>query len=264
MADGAGVGYIQTVMQRPPQMPSILSTRQAYQWINRIAQKHKQVISLPLSQEQVQALNSRIEVDFITSLLALDEVMVSRKDVLQTSRSAENIDSPNNSALAHSLAAYRLLKAVIQSQKQDANLDVELLLRLHSTTGTGGFRQQRLAGSTVRPENLPIILDSACRWFASSAIRELNPVEQAALAFLRFVEISPFDHQNERTALLAASLFTLRQELPPIIIKPARKADYDRALNEGLRMNTQPMVDLVAISIEQSLDDWLNGAEQLK
>ena len=44
----------------------------------------------------------------------------------------------------------------------------------------------------------------------------------------------------------AASLLTLRSGLPPIIISAGLHVTYRTALNEGMRMNTKPMVDLVA------------------
>ncbi len=238
-------------MQRPPQMPSILSTRQAYQWINRIAQKHKQLTSLNLTEAQSQALNQQIEVEFVQAMLTLEDANA----MVKSSNLNEATDNP---AMAGSLRAFRLLKEFIATHKQNAHLDVELLRSLNAAIGTGAFRQHPLAGSMVRPENLPMIVENVCRWFASHSIRELNPVEQAAIAFLRFLEIAPFEQNNEGTACLAASFFTLRQELPPIIIKPERKTEYDAALGESLRMNTQPMVELVAGSIEQSLDEMLN------
>jgi Fic family protein len=238
-------------MQRPPQMPSILSTRQAYQWINRIAQKHKQLTSLNLTEAQSQDLNQWIEVEFAQALLTLEDANA----MVKSSNLNEATDNP---VMAGSLRAFRLLKEFIATHKQNAHLDVELLRSLNAAVGNGVFRQNRLAGSTVRPENLPMIVENVCRWFASHSIRELNPVEQAAIAFLRFLEIAPFEQHNEGTACLTASFFTLRQGLPPIIIKPERRTAYDAALSESLRTNTQPMVELVAGSIEQSLDEMLN------
>ena len=77
------------------------------------------------------------------------------------------------------------------------------------------------------------------------------------IVFLRLLELQPFEEANVRTALVAASLFTLRSELPPIIIRPEMQAEYRNALDEGDRMNTKPMVELVAESLEGTLNGML-------
>jgi hypothetical protein len=74
---------------------------------------------------------------------------------------------------------------------------------------------------------------------------------------MRLIELRPFDVGNTRTALAASSLFTLRSELPPIIIKPAMEAAYRAALNDGMRMNTKPMVDLVTEALLLTLSEMI-------
>jgi hypothetical protein len=264
MADGRGLGYSQIVMQRPPQMPSILSTRQAYQWIHRIARKHQQFHEQQLSQTIAQAVACRVEAEFVTSLLRLAGETISPDEVIKAVTGEAKTEPSNRSAIGDSLKAYRLLKALIQEQKQNARLTVDLLGSLNAAIATGALRRTPVAGSGVHPDSLPVILENACRWFSSGSISELNPVEQAALAFLRFIEIAPFERQNEPTALLAASLLTMRQDLPPIILKSHHLADYREAIHESSQMNTQPMVELVAGSVEHSLDEMIESAKQAK
>jgi hypothetical protein len=74
---------------------------------------------------------------------------------------------------------------------------------------------------------------------------------------LRLIDLQPFEEANERTALVAASLFTVRRELPPIIIKPEMASAYRNALDEGTRMNTKPMVETTAEAIEKSLAELI-------
>jgi Fic family protein len=103
-------------------------------------------------------------------------------------------------------------------------------------------------------------LESACRWYTAESFAELNPVEQASIVLLRLVEMQPFEDANERTALVAASLFTLRNDLPPIIIKPEMDSSYRLALEEGIRMNTKPMVETVADAVVASLGELVQEA----
>ncbi|MEW6127643.1 MAG: Fic family protein [Acidobacteriota bacterium] len=244
-------------MQRPPQMPSILSTRQSYQWINRLANKHKAFIEHPLSTVKQEALAAWVEVEFLQSVLALEGEAVSREEISRFAASETLSGSEPAALLNQTLRAFRELKKI--AQNDNARLDLNLLLRLQNSFGAGALRKTIIEGSSIRPENLPIIVEHACRWFTMHSITELNPIEQAAIAFLRFMEIAPFESGNERTSLLVASFLTVKKTLPPIILRPHQHADYRIALCEGLQMNTQPMVELVAQSIEATLDEMLRN-----
>jgi hypothetical protein len=261
-------------MQRPPQLPSVLFARQAYQWINRVHQKFQALAALHLSLEKKQRLKQWLEVEFVDGALAFTGLSASRQQIIQagslnsagTDRPSGSPDqSQNNTAdplaekvLTDLFAALRRLEDLAQSAGPVAVLDLNLLWQLNQVTGNGEFRQTPAKASTIRAEHLPLILENACKWFAMDSFAELNPVEQAAIALLRLLEIAPFEQANQQTALLAASLFTLRNQLPPIIFKPEQGEAYTTALQEGLRMNTQPMVELVAAAIEQTLDGMMN------
>ena len=104
---------------------------------------------------------------------------------------------------------------------------------------------------------MPALLESACRWYTAESFIELNPVEQASIVLLRLIDLQPFETANERTALVAASLFTVRANLPPIIMKPRLASGYRNAVEEGARMNTKPMVETVAEAIETSLAEMI-------
>jgi Fic family protein len=109
----------------------------------------------------------------------------------------------------------------------------------------------------MAPEHLPALLESACQWYTAESFTELNPVEQASIVLLRLIDLQPFEQANERTALVAASLFTMRSHLPPIIIKPELASAYRNALDEGARMNTKPMVETIAEAVEKSLEELI-------
>ncbi|HVG18577.1 MAG TPA: Fic family protein, partial [Blastocatellia bacterium] len=139
-----------------------------------------------------------------------------------------------------------------------AALSPDLLARLHDPSGRGeGFRKS--AGDKNRAlkpapaERLAAAVGSACLWFTAESFDELNPIEQASIVYLRLIEIQPFEQANERTALVAASLFTLRGGLPLIIITPELGGAHRAALEEGAQMNTKPMVELIADAVELSL-----------
>jgi Fic family protein len=245
-------------MHRPPQLPTILSTRQSYQWIHRLQQKFQALSGLSLSPQQQRQLNIWLEVEFVGSTLRLEGIEASRTLLLQAVQAMPKEQEAGELPLLEKLLrALREIEKIVEEQGQEARLSAALLKQLN---GDEGFRKTNSSASSVRAEHLPMIVENACRWFAMDSFAELNPVEQSAIALLRLTEIAPFEGGNGRTSMLAASLFTMRCQLPPLIFRPEQREAYLAALREGSRMNTQPMVELLAQSVEQTLDEMLQQA----
>ncbi|HYE74761.1 MAG TPA: hypothetical protein VEF04_15590, partial [Blastocatellia bacterium] len=144
------------------------------------------------------------------------------------------------------------------SREPEARLTLDALLKINctiagTTEGINVWRQGDVAQINQAHEPPPAIivqrlLENALDWFSMPSVTEMNPVEQAALVYLRLLDISPFEFAQEPTALLAASFYTERAGLPPIII-PADDAtiqNYQTALGSAFRMLTQPLVEFFA------------------
>lgn len=236
----------------------ILFERPTYEWVARVNQKHKQLAELQLSVTERQTLDRWTETEFVYSTLTLEGLDVQHDLVARIvslrDGAGDSAEDKSTSALFESL---RTITSIARELGKASALSVELLLELHNAPGAQGLRRHSDATSKVAAENLPAVLDSACQWFSADSFAELHPVEQASIVFLRLIEIRPFDQRTEQTALIAASLFTLRSGLPPIIIDPATQPAYRKALDEGLRMNTKPMVEFVAESVEKSLSNMI-------
>ena len=237
------------------------------EWINRVSQKHKQLADLRLSAERRETLDRWVETEFVYATLKLEGVDISREKVSQiVSDGAGASDVADNERVAIDLlAALRAVTSLARTRGKSAELTRELLLTLHGQFGSG-FRQT--AGDENRairppsPNHLPALLESACRWYTAESFAELNPIEQASIVLLRLIELQPFEEGNQRTALVAASLFMLRSELPPIIIKPEKDSLYRSALEEGFRMNTKPMVETVAEAVEESIEVLIEASKR--
>ncbi|MEK6286439.1 MAG: Fic family protein [Acidobacteriota bacterium] len=230
-------------------------------------QKHKQLTELQLSAEQREALERWAETEFVYSTLRLEGVAVEHEDVARAGSVSVAATDSDRSATAL-LESLRTVTSLVRAKGQAARLTADLLLSLHKVPGeASAFRSSAGEARRVKPapaEALPVMIDSACQWYTADSFTELHPVEQASIVFLRLIEMQPFEAANERTALLAASLFTLRRELPPIIIKPEKHAAYRAALDEGIRMNTKPMVELIAEAVERSLEKMIRAIEENK
>ena len=233
-------------MQPPgPKGPQVLFTRPAFEWINRVAQKHAELMKLELSEKEKESLRRQVESAFVYS----------------TARLAELDDKES----AETLAALRIVEALARSDGPQASLTPELLMRLNNPLGINEskFRMNAIAATgPFRPapaEHVPVLIESVCRWLTAESFAELNPLEQASITHLRLLEIHPFERANLETALVAASLFPLRSQMPPIIIKQEDSSLYRAAVEEGARMNTRPMVELMAVAMEKSLSEMIKA-----
>lgn len=220
-------------MRRPPIIPS----RPDQELFNRVNKRFNELSAITVSAEKRVNLNRQLEVEFIDTSLKL-----------------EGADISDESLVASSLEAFRMVREAVESEGKQAELTFDLLSRLGAAAG-GGLRKGpgSRGTNTVAAEHLPLILEGACRWFGADSFAELNPAEQAAIAALRLIELQPFEEANQRLALIASSLFTMRSGLPPIIIRQEEFDRYQAAIDEGLQANTKPLVELIAVSLESSL-----------
>jgi hypothetical protein len=102
---------------------------------------------------------------------------------------------------------------------------------------------------------LPRLLDLAFDWFTTEGFAELHPLEQATLVYLRLLDLSPFEGENDLTVLLAAGFYTRRGGFPALmaplsapLFAPEEKEEprYRQALEAAFRMLTQPLVEYFA------------------
>lgn len=102
---------------------------------------------------------------------------------------------------------------------------------------------------------LPRMLDNAFDWFTTEGFNQLHPVEQATVVYLRLLDLAPFTLHTETTALLAAGFYTLRADLPPLIIYSDDEtlARHTNALEAAFRMLTQPLVEFMAEMLARTM-----------
>ena len=253
-------------MQRPPdrKSPHVLFTRSTNEWINQVTQKHKQFTELQLSEEKKADIERWLEAEFIYSTLKLENVDYAREQVTRIiSQASADADASDLPALAL-LKAIRRVEELVKTDGRAARLTPELLIELNNQVGGGsGFRNDRSSSpGLVSAEHLPAIIENACRWYTAESFAELNPIEQASIVFLRLIEIQPFEQANLQTALAAASLFTLRSTLPPVIIKPELRSAFLNAIEESRRTNTKPMVELMSDAAQLTLGEMIDRSKR--
>jgi hypothetical protein len=102
---------------------------------------------------------------------------------------------------------------------------------------------------------LPRLLDNAFDWFASEGFNEMHAVEQAAVVYLRLLDLHPFPALPETTALLAASFYTERAGWPPLIVCADEEtaARHAAAVEAAFRVLTQPLVEFLAAQLARAM-----------
>lgn len=251
---------------RPDRFP-ILQARPAHDLINSVTNALKELAALQLTTQQRQNLNRRVEIEFAWATLALEGSAVPREEVEResdgtaTRASAPAEDKRGVISVVYAIRAVRLLA---EAQGRAASLTPSLLLDINSGSEQNALASKDLntqpAAGQAAATRLLARLESVCHWFTAESFAELHPAEQASIVLLRLLELKPFDEGNTRTALAASSLFVLRSQLPPIIIKPEMHVAYRAALNEGVKMNTKPMVDLVAEALVKTVRELVKWA----
>ncbi|HEU4391114.1 MAG TPA: Fic family protein [Blastocatellia bacterium] len=240
-------------MPKPPRSldSHVLFDRPIYDWISRVNKKHRQLAEPAPGDAERSRLNRWVEVHFVATLLNREGPAISTAEVESIVSASPDDRIP--SAARNRLAALREVERLAASEGRSASLTGNLIRRLHRPLEPGEFD----ASETRDPKSVAARIELACRWFVADSFLQLHPVEQAAISLLRLIEIAPFADGNEGTATVAASLFTVRAGLPPLIIGPDRARAYEAALGEGLRVSTRPMVELIAEVTEQTLDEMI-------
>jgi Fic family protein len=119
--------------------------------------------------------------------------------------------------------------------------------------------QVRITGSEfVPPEAMavPGLMHDFVEWLNGEA-QSLSPVERAALAHFRLVDIHPFTDGNGRTARLLMNLLLLRDGYPPAVVRREERLAYYEALDKAHAGETGPFVLMMAEAVERSLDIYL-------
>jgi hypothetical protein len=210
-----------------------------------VAERYAELSKLQISDEDRERLEQIAETEFLRSTATLAGAFASPAAELS--------------------ASLRLVKELVRNEGRQAALTTELLIELNNLLGDGrGFRKGAITTTgPFRPtaaEHIEAAIQSICRWSTAESFVELNPLEQASITHLRLLEIQPFERANLETALVAASLFTLRVGMPPIIIKRDDSDLYRAAVKEGAQTNTRPMVELMAAAMENTLNRLIEAA----
>lgn len=246
---------------RPDRFP-ILQARPAHDLMNSVTRAQKDLAAIHLTPGQKRDLDRWVEIEFTCAVLGLEGAIASREEVARVAAESDAVSNTREDGqeIRDTLKSLIAVRSHAEKHGLAAALTPSLLIELHA--GSAPHPPNEAVSSEPSPEHaaatrLIAKLQSACHWFAADSFTELHPSEQAAIVLMRLLELRPFEKGNTQTAFAASSLFTLRSGLPPVIMSSNLQAPFRAALSEGMKMNTKPMVDLVAQALVTTIGEMV-------
>src|SRR5207237_617717 len=119
---------------------------------------------------------------FVLATLQLEQVDVARKP---WARNLEPAKDATPFVIAHLTNALREVIILTSGAGQQARLTPELLVKLNGAGLRTRDDSANRSATQAPAAHLAQTLENACDWFAVDSFAELNPIEQAAIVFLR-------------------------------------------------------------------------------
>jgi hypothetical protein len=161
----------------------------------------------------------------------------------------------------------RGLRRALAAVAPSAPLDVAVLRAWHAALlpGAAGFRsgprEREGAPPGSPPEFIEARLAALAEWMGADSGRELKPLQQAALALARIVEILPFEDGNGRVSRLAASHLLVQGGLGPPILVRGDGPRLVACLRAAFRLELNPLEALLEEATERALDVMAQALE---
>ncbi len=240
------------------ELPIMHAHRPVYDWVGRL----KLLRSSYDAECSTDPSRADRDAEWLDASLVFHALRLKGVDVIiDDVREAQRSPSGASPDVANALAALAHVRALATTR---APLDAAAIAAINRMLDPGSGGRLRTGApvaayhghSAPGPDVLPHLLDNATDWFTADSFNaDFHPVEQSALALIRICDLQPFPANNELTARLAASVFTLRDGWPPVVVHNELEAEYRKAVLHAMHMDTQPIVDLLAKCVELTYAD---------
>ena len=235
------------------------------------ADSYKQKISSarPLAKEELKSLDDYFRIGFTYtsnalegSTLTISETKILLEDGITVGgRSLKDCYE----AVGHGVAYDFMLQL---ARQQHMNITEDAIKKLHrlfyqkvDADQAGQYRsiQVYISGTEYippSPEDVPHLMKHLADQIHSSR-SALHPVELAAMAHKRLVDIHPFVDGNGRTARLLMNLVLVNAGYGVVSIQPTLRNDYINALSASRRLNDmEPFCKLIAECVIETERDY--------
>jgi len=240
----------------------------------RILEKKKQLDSIrPLPKTAVQKLRHEFELEWTYNSNAIEGNSLT----LQETRLVieEGITIGNKSMREHfeAINHKKAIDYVEEFVKKEKKIKEQDVLQLHNlimknidVRERGQYRTGNvyIAKANFTPVDAMQVRGLMLDFYdyISKNPEKLNPVELAAVAHFKFVNIHPFVDGNGRTARLIMNLLIMQHGFPNVVILNTDRKVYYARLRLADKGNVSPFVEFVAKSVERSLGIYLRALKK--
>ncbi len=140
-----------------------------------------------------------------------------------------------------------------------------LIIKEIEDSDAGRYRQGivLITGSSHKPPDafkIPKLMEDLTVWIKKNT-GKLHPVQLAALAHHKLVNIHPFTDGNGRTARLFINLILMQKGYPMVVILKNDRQKYFRALEKADKGSTDDIEKFIAQAVERSMNIYLKAIE---
>jgi hypothetical protein len=145
-----------------------------------------------------------------------------------------------------------------------AELSRQSLLQVHSMifSGRSGAGELRKTASRPlyrghdcpEPEFIERSLENFFGWLSAESLKQIHPIERAAVILARIVDIWPFEFGNVTAAIVAANISLGQDGFSPFFVLPEHKKEFDAALGLAMTVETQPLVNAIHRTIKREME----------
>jgi Fic family protein len=139
----------------------------------------------------------------------------------------------------------------------------QLVIKEIEDNEAGQYRKSNvlITGSSHRPPDayeIPTLMRDFIAWIKRNE-KKLHPVQLAAQAHQKLVNIHPFTDGNGRTARLFMNLILMQQGYPMVVILKNDRKKYYQVLDKGDRGKTEDIEKFIAQAVERSMNIYLKA-----
>ena len=104
------------------------------------------------------------------------------------------------------------------------------------------------------PQFIDRSLDNFFHWLSAESISEIHPIERAAWALTRVVDIWPFDSGNLTVAIMLANTGLRQAGLAPFFVRPEHRKEFNTVIAQALTIETQPLVNAIYKTVKREME----------
>jgi len=107
--------------------------------------------------------------------------------------------------------------------------------------------------------DVPQYLQQWVHWLTSDNALRYEPVTRAAIAHHDFEALHPFTDGNGRVGRLLLNLILIQERYPPALVLREWRTRYIQALHAAHLGDYTPLIDLIGLAVEHTLDLYLEA-----